>query len=283
MLFWYYHESKQKGRSRKGAAFLLPGERRDHAIGLAREPVDARAAPARGPRLRKPLQALRVVRRLPAVEHRYVLDAAHGLHSSATARRGRAACPTCTPSCRRAGRTAPCRCCRRGCAPSRPGSLRCIGQAKTQRFTGYPANLLEFGKDAGGHHPTQKPVALMEYLARTYTDVGDTVLDNCMGSGSTGVACVNAGRPFVGIEKDACYYETARNGTGRRRRDARTGWSNDGRPARRGDARCLGRARTAGGYTTAATGAPPLPRRGGGRARRTGGAAPRSGSARETP
>ncbi len=54
----------------------------------------------------------------------------------------------------------------------------------------------------------------MEYLVRTYTDVGDTVLDNCMGSGSTGVACVNAGRPFVGIEKDACYYETARNGTG---------------------------------------------------------------------
>ena len=55
-------------------------------------------------------------------------------------------------------------------------------------------------------HPTQKPVALMEYLIRTYTNEGDTVLDNCMGSGTTGVACANTGRKFIGIEKDAGYF-----------------------------------------------------------------------------
>lgn len=60
-------------------------------------------------------------------------------------------------------------------------------------------------------HPTQKPVALMEYLIRTYTNPGDTVLDNCMGSGTTGVACVNTGRNFIGIEKDATYFEIAKN------------------------------------------------------------------------
>lgn len=54
----------------------------------------------------------------------------------------------------------------------------------------------------GSVHPTQKPVALMEYLIKTYTHPGDTVLDNCMGSGTTGVACMNLGRRFIGIEKD---------------------------------------------------------------------------------
>jgi len=60
-----------------------------------------------------------------------------------------------------------------------------------------------------GLHPTQKPVALMEYLIRTYTQAGETVLDNCMGSGTTGVACVNLGRSFIGIEKDANYFAIA--------------------------------------------------------------------------
>ncbi len=60
-------------------------------------------------------------------------------------------------------------------------------------------------------HPTQKPVALMEYLIRTYTNEGDTVLDNCMGSGTTGVACVNTGREFIGIEKDPEYFKIAQN------------------------------------------------------------------------
>lgn len=60
-------------------------------------------------------------------------------------------------------------------------------------------------------HPTQKPVKLMEYLIRTYTNEGETVLDNCMGSGSTGVACINTNRNFIGIEKDDKYFEIAKN------------------------------------------------------------------------
>jgi len=62
-----------------------------------------------------------------------------------------------------------------------------------------------------GLHPTQKPVALCEYLIRTYTNEGDTVLDNCMGSGTTGIACLNTGRKFIGIEKDSKYFEIALN------------------------------------------------------------------------
>lgn len=75
----------------------------------------------------------------------------------------------------------------------------------------YPTNLLRISNAAraGKVHPTQKPVALMEYLIRTYTHEGMTVLDNCMGSGSTGVACVNTGRKFIGIEMDAGYFEIA--------------------------------------------------------------------------
>jgi site-specific DNA-methyltransferase (adenine-specific) len=60
-----------------------------------------------------------------------------------------------------------------------------------------------------GLHPTQKPVALLEYLIRTYTNEGETVLDFTMGSGSTGVACLNTGRRFIGIEKDAAYFAIA--------------------------------------------------------------------------
>ena len=58
-------------------------------------------------------------------------------------------------------------------------------------------------------HPTQKPVALMEYLIRTYTNEGDTVLDNTMGSGTTGVAAANTGRKFIGIERDDKYFAIA--------------------------------------------------------------------------
>lgn len=76
----------------------------------------------------------------------------------------------------------------------------------------YPRSVLRFNTDKskGSFHPTQKPVALLEYLVRTYTNEGDTVLDNCMGSGSTGVACVNTGRRFIGIEKDEKYFEAAK-------------------------------------------------------------------------
>lgn len=73
----------------------------------------------------------------------------------------------------------------------------------------YPRDVQKFSHDSEKLHPTQKPVALLEYLIRTYTNPGELVLDNCMGSGSTGVACVNTGRQFIGIEKDAHYYEVA--------------------------------------------------------------------------
>ena len=72
----------------------------------------------------------------------------------------------------------------------------------------YPIDIIEFKKDTG-LHPTQKPVALLEYLIKTYTNEGETVLDNCMGSGSTGVACVNTNRNFIGIELSEEYYNIA--------------------------------------------------------------------------
>ena len=59
------------------------------------------------------------------------------------------------------------------------------------------------------HHTNEKPVALCEYLIRTYTNEGETVLDNCMGSGTTAVAAINAGRRFIGFEKEKSYYDIA--------------------------------------------------------------------------
>ena len=59
-------------------------------------------------------------------------------------------------------------------------------------------------------HPTEKPITLLEYLIKTYTNEGETILDNCMGSGSTGVAAVNTGRSFIGIELDDHYFEVAK-------------------------------------------------------------------------
>jgi site-specific DNA-methyltransferase (adenine-specific) len=72
----------------------------------------------------------------------------------------------------------------------------------------YPKTVLKF-KQQKGLHPTQKPVDLMEYLIKTYTNEGDTVLDNTMGSGTTGVACVNTCRNFIGIEKEEKYFKIA--------------------------------------------------------------------------
>jgi site-specific DNA-methyltransferase (adenine-specific) len=71
----------------------------------------------------------------------------------------------------------------------------------------YPTTIRFYNSVRNGLHPTQKPVALLEYLIKTYTNEGETVLDNCMGSGSTGVACVNTKRRFIGIEKDEKYFE----------------------------------------------------------------------------
>lgn len=76
--------------------------------------------------------------------------------------------------------------------------------------TRYPSSVQKFSNGNNGNvHPTQKPVALLEYLIKTYTNPGEVILDNCMGSGSTGVACVNTGRRFIGIELDPGYFEIA--------------------------------------------------------------------------
>ena len=75
----------------------------------------------------------------------------------------------------------------------------------------YPKSVLKINKEVNTNvHPTQKPVALMEYLVKTYTNEGETVLDFTMGSGSTGVACVNTNRNFIGIELDEEYFEIAK-------------------------------------------------------------------------
>ncbi len=75
----------------------------------------------------------------------------------------------------------------------------------------YPKQVLEFGVvERGTVHPTQKPVALMEYLIKTYTNEGETVLDFTMGSGTTGVACKNLNRKFIGIELDEKYFNIAK-------------------------------------------------------------------------
>ena len=78
-------------------------------------------------------------------------------------------------------------------------------------YTNYPDDILNFDIEMREYryHPTQKPVKLLEYLIKTYTDEGDLVLDNCMGAGSTGVACKNTDRNFIGIEKDTKYFRIA--------------------------------------------------------------------------
>lgn len=75
----------------------------------------------------------------------------------------------------------------------------------------FKSNVFQYKKDYDGYHPTQKPILLLEDLIKTFSNVGDTVLDLTMGSGSTGVACMNTGRKFIGIEKDENYFEIAKN------------------------------------------------------------------------
>lgn len=84
------------------------------------------------------------------------------------------------------------------------------GKEYVQKYTNYPTNILEFKRDLDNIHPTQKPVKLLEYLIKTYTEKGQTVLDNCMGSGSTGVACINTERKFIGIEIESRYFDIAK-------------------------------------------------------------------------
>ena len=85
------------------------------------------------------------------------------------------------------------------------------GASYIQEFTNYPKEILEFNLDENKKlHPTQKPVALMEYLIKTYTNEGESVLDFTMGSGSTMVACQNTNRNGIGIEQDDKYFEIAK-------------------------------------------------------------------------
>lgn len=86
-----------------------------------------------------------------------------------------------------------------------------ITDGQIQKFTNYPKQILEFPIDRGSKrlHPTQKPVPLLEYLINTYTNKNDIVLDNCMGSGSTGVAAVYTNRRFIGIEVEDKYFAVA--------------------------------------------------------------------------
>lgn len=99
-----------------------------------------------------------------------------------------------------------------------------------QHYGNYPSNVLRFDVDSWKNrvHPSQKPVPLLEYLIRTYTRPGETVLDNCMGSGSTGVACVHTGRRFIGMEQDEQYFAVAE------RRIAEAGGQTTGAEAERG-------------------------------------------------
>lgn len=84
-----------------------------------------------------------------------------------------------------------------------------VDTARRDPDTRHPSSVQKFAREVG-FHPTQKPVALMEYIVKTYSAEGDTVLDNCMGSGTTGVACARTGRRFIGIEQDDKYFDIAR-------------------------------------------------------------------------
>lgn len=91
------------------------------------------------------------------------------------------------------------------------GGREDVGGYKTENDgKRYPKNIIKFNRDKDKLHPTQKPVALLEYLIKTYTNEGNIVLDNCMGSGSTSIACINTNRRFIGIELDENYFNIAK-------------------------------------------------------------------------
>lgn len=91
-------------------------------------------------------------------------------------------------------------------------SKRASHHVTKYEYTNYPDSILHFDIEMGDsrYHPSQKPISLLEYLIKTYTNIDDIVLDNCMGGGSTGVACVNTGRNFVGMELDEKYFNIAK-------------------------------------------------------------------------
>lgn len=84
----------------------------------------------------------------------------------------------------------------------------CRKTAYIQNYTNYPRQVLYF-KSERGHHPTQKPLSLFEYLIKTYTNEGETVLDNCIGSGTTALACINTNRNYIGFETEQKYIDIA--------------------------------------------------------------------------
>lgn len=86
-----------------------------------------------------------------------------------------------------------------------------LNKKHMSKYTNYPKNTLYFSKETKHLHPTQKPVDLLEYLIKTYTKEGEVVLDNCIGSGSTGVAAANTNRKFIGIELNEEYFKIAKN------------------------------------------------------------------------
>ena len=84
------------------------------------------------------------------------------------------------------------------------------GEPKREGATDrYPTSIIKFNRDRTKLHPTQKPVELCEYLIKTYANEGETVLDNCMGSGTTAIACINTNRNYIGFELDENYHKIA--------------------------------------------------------------------------
>jgi site-specific DNA-methyltransferase (adenine-specific) len=91
------------------------------------------------------------------------------------------------------------------------GKFNRIGEININNGTRYPRSVIKFSNDNHGSlHPTQKPVELLEYLIKTYTNENDMVMDSCIGSGTTAIACINTNRNYIGIEKDEKYYHIAK-------------------------------------------------------------------------
>ena len=91
------------------------------------------------------------------------------------------------------------------------GKFDRVGEVAVNEGTRFPRSVIKISNDNHKSlHPTQKPIELLEWLIYTYTNENETILDNCMGSGSTGIACINTNRNFIGIELDNTYFEIAK-------------------------------------------------------------------------